>query len=267
MAPAVLVHRLVRFPHLHRVAAPVRVRGPCAGDSSAPPVLVTRAYTRHSLASSWTLAGGFRPFWKGLWVGFSRPIGVGVLATAQIADRRCPATVGRCFGDGRKADGRRLEDSASQAEFNVRPQIASVIGPVAARKAVGRRPVCRLAREMPAFTPASGQRLTPKVQRAGSFAPKDASSLKGGRSTAGAEFNTVPKTASHRKLRGRLNWPSRLRRRVALQPPEGFRRRTEGDRKVDGRFRLQSRIQSSPAVCLRRRPARPTEGGWKVVGL
>src|SRR5438445_663554 len=44
-------------------------------------------------------------------------------------------------------------------------------------------------------------------------------------------------------------------------------RRTEGDRKVDGRYRLQSRIQSCPAVCLRRRPARPPEGGWKVVGL
>jgi len=214
-----------------------------------------------------TLAGGSRPFWKGLRVGLSRHMGVGVLATAQIADRRCPATVGRCFGDGRKAVGRRLADSASRAEFNVGPQIASVIGPVGARKAVGRRPVCRLVREMPAFTPASEQRLTPTVRRAGSFAVKDASSLKRGRFTAGAEFNTGPKTASHRKLRGRLNCRYRVRRRVALQPSEGFRRRTEGDRKVDGRFRLQSRIQSSPAVSLRRRPARPPEGGWKVVGL
>jgi hypothetical protein len=214
-----------------------------------------------------TLAGDSRPFWKGIWVGFSRHMGAGVLATAQIADRRCPATVGRCFGDGRKAVGRRLADSASQAEFNVRPQIASVTGPVGAWKAAGRRPVCRLAREMPAFTPASEQRLTPTVRRAGSFAVKDASWLKRGRSTAGAEFNTVLKTASHRKLRGRLNCPSRVRRRVALQPPEGYRRRTEGDRKVDGRFRLQSRTQSSPAVYLRRRHARPPEGGWKVVGL
>jgi hypothetical protein len=233
----------------------------------APLVLVTRAYTRHSLASRWTLAGGSRPFWKGPWVGFSRHMAVGVLVRAQIADRRCPATVGRCFGAGRKAFGRRLADSASQAEFNIRPQIASAIGPVGARKAVGRRPVCRLVRELPAFTPASEQRLSPTVWRAGSFAVKDASSLKRGRSTAGAEFSTVPKTASHRKLRGRLNCPSRMRRRVALQPPEGYRRRTEGDRKVDGRFRLQSRIQSSPAICLRRRPARPPEGGWKVVGL
>ena|SRR5438445_2167528 len=103
---------------------------------------------------------------------------------------RCPATVGRWFGDGRKADGRRLADSASQAEFNVRPQTASVIGPIGARKAVGRRPVCRLVREMPAFTPASEQRLTPTVRRAASFAVKDAPSLKRGRSTAGAEFNT-----------------------------------------------------------------------------
>jgi len=213
------------------------------------------------------LAGGSRPFWKGRWVGFSRQMSVGVLATAQIADRRCPATVGRCFGDGRKAVGRRLADSASQAEFNVRPQVASVVGSVGGRKAVGRRPVCRLAREMLTFTPASEQRLTPTVRRVGSFAVKDASSLKRGRSTAGAEFKTVSKTASHRKLRGRLNCPSRVKRRVALQPPEGYRRRTEGDRKVDGRFRLQSRIQSSPAICLRRRPARPPEGGWKVVGL
>jgi hypothetical protein len=200
-------------------------------------------------------------------VGFSRHMGGGVPATAQIADRRCPATVGRCFGDGRTAVRSRLAASASQAEFNVCPQIASVIGPVGAQKAVGRRPVCRLVREMPAFTPASEQRLTPTVRRAGSFAVKDASSLKRGRSTAGAELNTVPKTASHRKLRGRPNCPSRVRRRVALQSPEGYRRRTEGDRKVDGRFRLQSRIQSSPVVCLRRLPARPPEGGRKVVGL
>jgi len=43
---------------------------------------------------------------------------------------------------------------------------------------------------MPAFTPASEQRLTPTVRRAASFAVKDAPSLKRGRSTAGAEFNT-----------------------------------------------------------------------------
>jgi hypothetical protein len=244
----------------------MRVRRPRAGDSSAPLVSVTLCRYTTPAGVQLTLAGGSRPFWNGLLVGFSRHMGVGVLATAQIADRRCLATVGRCFGDGRKADGRRLADSASRAEFNVRPQIASVTGPVGARKAVGRRPVCRLAREMPAFTPDSEQRLTPAVRRAGSFAVKDASSLKRGRFTAAAEFN-VPKTASHRKLRGRLNCPSRVRRRVAVQPPEGHRRRTEGDRKVDGRFRLQSRIQSSPAVCLRRRPARPPEGGWKVVGL
>jgi len=237
----------------------MKVRGPCAGDPSAPLVSISPAYARHRLASRLTPAGGPKPFWKGLSVGFSRHMGVRVLATAQIADSRCPATVGRCFGDGRKAVGRRLADSASQAEFNVRPQIASAIGPVGARKAVGRRPLWRLVREMPAFTPASEQRLTPTVRRAASFALKDASTLKRGRSTVGAEFT--------RKLRGRLNCPSRVRRRVALQPAESYRRRTEGDRKVDGRFRLQSRIQSSPAVCLRRRPERPPEGGWKVVGL
>ena len=162
-----------------------------------------------------TPAGGPKPFWKGLCVGFSKHMGVRVLATAQIADRRCPATVGRCFGDGRKAVGRRLADSASQAEFNVRPQIASVIGPVGARKAVGRRPLCRLAREMAAFTPASEQRLTPTVRRAGSFALNDASTLKRGRSTAGAEFT--------RKLRERLNCPScgRLATRGRLPATDG----------------------------------------------
>ncbi len=205
-----------------------------------------------------TLVGGSRPFWEGLWVGFSRHMGVGTR----------PATVGRCFGDGRKADGRRLADSASHAEFNARPRIARSPAQKAPGKAVGRRPVCRLAREMPAFAPASDRRLTPTVRRAGSFrCPRSRPSLEEDAPPPALNSARSRKTAPYTKLRGHPNCPSPVRRTVTLATPEGYRRRTEGDRKVDGRFRLQSRIQGPPAVYLRRQSAGPPEGGWKVVGL
>jgi hypothetical protein len=58
-------------------------------------VSVASADTRQTAGAHRTLAGCSRPFWEGLWVGFSRHTGVGVFAT-------------RAEG-GRKVDGRWTE--------------------------------------------------------------------------------------------------------------------------------------------------------------
>jgi len=57
-------------------------------------------------------------------------------------------------GDGRKVIGRWMADFATTAEFKVLRLFASVAGPEGLRKAVGRWPVCRLARDIPRFVSA-----------------------------------------------------------------------------------------------------------------
>jgi len=87
-----------------------------------------------------TLAGGSRPFWEGLCVGFSRHMGVGVLAT-------------RAEG-ARKVGGRWSADAGLRVEFKTSPlprpaAVQRVLSGFSAgfQKVLGRCPICRLARK------------------------------------------------------------------------------------------------------------------------
>src|ERR1700686_1677159 len=61
---------------------------------------------QQTAAAQRTLAGGSRPFWEGVWGGFSRHRGVGVLATRADGGRKVD---GRWMEGGRKVAGRWTE--------------------------------------------------------------------------------------------------------------------------------------------------------------
>jgi hypothetical protein len=111
-----------------------------AGPFSALSSRSHLANTRQTAGAQRTLAGGSRPFWEGLWVGFSRHMGVGVLAA-------------RAEG-ARKVDGRWSADAGLRVEFKTSPSpcpavVQRVLSGFSAgfQKVLGRCPICRLARK------------------------------------------------------------------------------------------------------------------------
>jgi lambda repressor-like predicted transcriptional regulator len=98
------------------------------------------ADTQQTAGAQRTLAGGSRPFWEGLCVGFSRHMGVGVLAT-------------RAEG-ARKVHGRWSADAGLRVEFKTSPSpcpaaVQRVLSGFSAgfQKVLGRCPICRLDRK------------------------------------------------------------------------------------------------------------------------
>jgi lambda repressor-like predicted transcriptional regulator len=119
----------------------MRLSGPCLLCTL---VSIGSANTRQTAGAQRTLAG-LEAFLGGLWVGFSRHMGVGVLATG--------AGGGRTEG-GRKVDGRWSADAGLRVEFKTSPSpcpaaVQRVLSGFSAgfQKVLGRCPICRLARK------------------------------------------------------------------------------------------------------------------------
>ena len=102
------------------------------------------ADTQQTAGAQRTLAGGSRPFWEGLWVGFSRHMGGGCARDAS----------GRRTEGARKVDGRWSADAGLRVEFKTSPSpcpaaVQRVLSGFSAgfKKVLGRCPICRLARK------------------------------------------------------------------------------------------------------------------------